>query len=609
MNKNITSPNGLKLLTAGKYCAEDIQVIPVLQEKSTTENGDIVADSGYAGLSKVTVNVASGAELNIAYGDTAPEDTSKLWVNGAEPSKVIATNQMNGSETLNTVNAYLPNNLSGAGCASVGDNVYIFGGRTSSSKSWTSIICKFNTKTKTLTKLDVYLPYICEGIKCASVGTNIYLFGGGIYYSSSNKTYYNTILKFDTVTETITTLSATLGSYGRAYMGCALVGSDIYIMGGSGYTSSSSSSSYTSAEIKKFDTITETITTLSTTLPSKMNFLSCASIGSDIYIFGNNSNVILKFNTVNKTFETLSTTFPNTISFIGVGVVGTNIYLCGGTYYNTIYEFAVSVDLPANQLLLNTTLNKNLFKIINAPSAEIEIGVNGVYRGNANGIAELETACVFDETQYAWVDVQSGAVVQKVGSVVTITSEASEYAFNVYDGTNTSGNLVATLGGANGVLTAKVPCFSGYLYFQNTNASTAWEGFTVASNMTVTGGTDNYQLVQVNGDGAISATVVEVSAGFTVSMSTTGNGATVYDGQTASGTGVTIDGTAKDITCTSGYLLVTFDSSYYYSSGYDITGSITGQEVTSSGSGYNDIALLFTVGSDGSILNISVSID
>ena len=30
-----------------------------------------------------------GVELNIAYGDTPPEDTSKLWVKTAEPNGVL----------------------------------------------------------------------------------------------------------------------------------------------------------------------------------------------------------------------------------------------------------------------------------------------------------------------------------------------------------------------------------------------------------------------------------------------------------------------------------------------------------------------------------------
>lgn len=57
MNIKITKQDGIVLKTAGKLCEEDVTVTPVLQEKTTAENGEITADSGYTGLSKVTVNV------------------------------------------------------------------------------------------------------------------------------------------------------------------------------------------------------------------------------------------------------------------------------------------------------------------------------------------------------------------------------------------------------------------------------------------------------------------------------------------------------------------------------------------------------------------------
>lgn len=55
MNIEITKPT--RLLTGGKACPEDIDIIPVMQTKEVTKNGIVVPDSGYIGLSRVTVNV------------------------------------------------------------------------------------------------------------------------------------------------------------------------------------------------------------------------------------------------------------------------------------------------------------------------------------------------------------------------------------------------------------------------------------------------------------------------------------------------------------------------------------------------------------------------
>ena len=571
INIEMNKTSGVTLATAGKYCEENIKVTPLLQQKQASENGEVTADNGYAGLSKVTVNVASGASLNIAYGSTAPEDTSKLWVNGAEPSKVIASDRLGGNvETLTS--ALSSNKSRNMSCASVNSNIYIFGGNNgSSSSSYTNIIQKFDTTTETVTTLSATLNALKSNTCSASVGTDIYIFGGYRWSTSTNIYYYNTILKFDTLTETVTILSTTLPN-GLMDASCASVGTDIYIFGGQ-----DSSSRYNT--ILKFDTLTETVTTLSVTLPNNLSSTTSASVGTDIYIFGGYSgassyNTILKFDTLTETVTILSTTLPNNLYGASSASVGTDIYIFGGyrsaTYYNTILKFdtltetittlsvtlpnvlanatsaSVGTDiyifggyiggastytkdilkcvfnfpLPQNQLLINTTLNKNLFKIINGDTAEIEIGVNGVYRGNANNIAELESANVFDTSQYAWVDVQSGAVVDKLASVVNITSSASEYAYNVYDGTDTSGTLRATLGGTNGTLTATIPCYSGYLYFENTNADTTWEDVTVTDNLGLTTSVGGL-LFNVNGDGAITATVVVKASGYTVTINNT----------------------------------------------------------------------------------------
>ena len=58
MNINVTNPLGVICKTKGKYCAEDITVVPVLEEKSATPTEsaqEIVPSNGNCGISKVNV--------------------------------------------------------------------------------------------------------------------------------------------------------------------------------------------------------------------------------------------------------------------------------------------------------------------------------------------------------------------------------------------------------------------------------------------------------------------------------------------------------------------------------------------------------------------------
>ena len=63
---NIKNSGGVILDTHNRYCDGNIQVKPVLQSKSVTENGSVVADDGYCGLSAVEVNVPEGLNTNDA---------------------------------------------------------------------------------------------------------------------------------------------------------------------------------------------------------------------------------------------------------------------------------------------------------------------------------------------------------------------------------------------------------------------------------------------------------------------------------------------------------------------------------------------------------------
>ena len=58
MNINVTKSAGVVLKTQGKYCTEDITVVPVLEEKSVTPTEsaqEIVPSAGNCGISKVNV--------------------------------------------------------------------------------------------------------------------------------------------------------------------------------------------------------------------------------------------------------------------------------------------------------------------------------------------------------------------------------------------------------------------------------------------------------------------------------------------------------------------------------------------------------------------------
>ena len=73
MNK-ILSTKSIKLLTANKYCDEDITVTVNLQTKTATANGDITPDDGYCGLEKVVVNVTPKLQTKTATPTTAQQD-------------------------------------------------------------------------------------------------------------------------------------------------------------------------------------------------------------------------------------------------------------------------------------------------------------------------------------------------------------------------------------------------------------------------------------------------------------------------------------------------------------------------------------------------------
>ena len=352
-----------------------------------------------------------------------------------------------GSEELSTLSTVLPQGLISACSAPFGNYIYIFGGGTSDNVS--NAIYKFNTVTKTIETLSVTLPKVLSNARCSIYEDNVYIFGG---YSNG---YSNTIYKFNCVNETITTLSVVLPQ-GLSSTCCSLHNDNIYIFGGSNgntintiykfnctsetistlgvtlpkilknsccatygnyiFILSGSNNDGFVTQIYKFNCVSETIETISTTLPQGIEESCCSIQGANMYIFGgwtiNNSysDKIYKFNCATETITTLSVVLPQGMQGACCSINNGNIYIFGGyryAYLNTIYQFATSFELTANNVLIYNANSNYSFDLI---TDQVTIPIKNIYIGDSNNTAQLANAYLYDEIQSAWINVNTGEV-------------------------------------------------------------------------------------------------------------------------------------------------------------------------------------------------------
>ena len=122
-------------------------------------------------------------------------------------------------------------------------------------------------------------------------------------------------------------------------------------------------------------------------------------------------DTIYKFNCTNETIETLSAILPKGLYSACCSIFGSNIYIFGGSdgrnKLNTIYQFAASFELAANNVLIYNSNSNYSFDLI---TDQVTIPISKIYIGDSNNTAQLCNAYLYDETKSAWVNVNTGKV-------------------------------------------------------------------------------------------------------------------------------------------------------------------------------------------------------
>ena len=413
----------------------------------TYESGNITTDNLVAENIKKDVNILGvvgthegGASLNLAYGETPPEDTSKIWLQCAEPSSVEVQNYLGECAVSNVANW---GNIDGTLYYSYYNSCYI--GNNQIAIVGSNHIRIFDISTKT---------YIAD--YTISVGTSDRYFSKPLFKDNVLYFSYDCYLySYDLTTQTLTELCnvyntdyyiryiyfksdneiailytyASSSNYYRIYdLSTSSLGN--YSMPGSNqfrqiknhtikvnntiynfYMYQTTSTNYYTWKLN-------TLNIVFTTFTSFYNFMlnlgwteyyysNCIYDGEKyIYLIGGygkyngtsgtKSDLIIKYDTINDSFELLDQ------KLIGVKynhfseLVDNRVYIFGGQddRKNNLDYFDLSYPLPQNNAIITTnTINTdNALPLINTEKLKLNSNIASAYLGNADNLAEKVNA-------------------------------------------------------------------------------------------------------------------------------------------------------------------------------------------------------------------------
>lgn len=338
------------------------------------------------------LNVAT-SEIISGYGGCAERVNNLVYLFGAyTQSPKILTYNMDTLVTASTGVAMPSNYYREAATGRVGNYIYLLGGLKYATMSLD--IYQYSISENTLTKLSVTIPnnsiYGWRAFGYATVGTKIYLFGGYKSTSSSYSYQASSAYYFETETLTFTTIASPLSN--RVEMGTAVIGTDIYLFGGR-----NSGGSETSA-ITKYNTLLDKFTAVGN-LPSVCSNCRATAIGTDIYIYWDTK--IFKFDSLTNSVTTVSTGLAWSFSGGSIVSYGTNIFnFCGSYLTNNVFKTVVDVELETDHLLISSLVSGRQVALFNQHGIDIKLPVSNVFMGDVNNKAQKVNAYYYNNAQW-----------------------------------------------------------------------------------------------------------------------------------------------------------------------------------------------------------------
>lgn len=220
--------------TSGKVLSQ-----VVVKKPATMLPENIKKDVNIGGVTG-TLEIGGGGELNIYYGDTAPTDTSKLWVKTTEPESVEISPELFGEELQNNklylvCNAVMNNKVkivnSNSAKITIGITSAFKGDENNKAKEVTAYVhdgVNWHTLAGEITLTKLYAPKISISEKTLTI-TNDERNGS---YVTNYKVYTGSTL-LTTITATTLDLTTVITVYGTYNISV--------IATGTGYTDSDSS--------------------------------------------------------------------------------------------------------------------------------------------------------------------------------------------------------------------------------------------------------------------------------------------------------------------------------------------------------------------------------